>query len=307
MLSITDAQVALTKLGYYDGPPDGQYDGANFRDDLRRFQRAFPATGQADGWYGPRTDLVLSPLAAKLRQMPGVASMRRWNLTHYYVGQVRGWTGPLVPLYNGRDFGGELLAMVPAEAFVEASLNGSSILADGRLINVWGWRSAGADRTKYKPVLDIAKRNGWVPQKPGYAGIRLKDGQVDQVRVFAVRSPGPSGWPVEHGIECQPFRTVAADTGQVPRSDPRFADAGGVVPLGTRAYVLELDGVRLPDESIHDGWVTVNDTGGAIVGAHFDLFTGIKRLARQVTLRERAHVWFEGVERRLPFDYAYGL
>jgi 3D (Asp-Asp-Asp) domain-containing protein len=72
-------------------------------------------------------------------------------------------------------------------------------------------------------------------------------------------------------------------------------------------FILELAGVRLPDGTTHDGWCTVNDTGGAIFGAHFDVFTGVKALAAKVKIPSLAHVWFEGIEQRLPMNYGYGL
>jgi 3D (Asp-Asp-Asp) domain-containing protein len=308
-LSIRDAQVALTKLGYFDGAADGDYADANFRDDLRRFQRDYPACGAADGWYGPKTDAVLAPLLERLKRLApaAIVSMRRWQLTYYYVGSVRAHgTAGGVPLYSDK---GEVLARVPAGAFVEASLEGSSLLVDGRLINVAGWRAAGVDAPLYKPVLELARRNKWLPEKPGYAGLRLTDDQhVREVRTFAVRAPGPKGWPIcARGIECDPFRTIAADNGRLPRHDKNYVHKGGVVPAGTRVFCLELAGVRLPDGSTHDGRLTVNDTGGGIFGAHFDVFTGVKALADRLRIPHRAHIWFEGIEARLPFNYEYGL
>lgn len=44
-----------------------------------------------------------------------------------------------------------------------------------------------------------------------------------------------------------------------------------------------------------------------IFGAHFDVFSGSKALAKKANQPSRAHIWFEGVEDRLPMDYAYGL
>jgi hypothetical protein len=312
MLTIPDVQAALKKLGYFDGEVDGDYQGANFRDDLRRFQRDYPAAGAADGWYGPKTNAVLEPILGELRQRApaAVQSMRRWHMTHYYVGDVRPHGQGNVPLYNDK---GEVLERVAARAFVEASLEGSSRLRDGRLINVAGWRPAGADRPMYDPVLSIARQNGWLPQKPGYAGLRVGDGKVTEVRTFAVKKPGPKGWPIcAKNIECDPYRTVAADNGILPRHDPAWKGKGGVVPAGTRVFILELAGVKLPDNTTHDGWVTVNDTGGGIFGAHFDIFTGTRVIAqsqagKRVPVYGRAHIWFEGIEGRLPFDYAYGL
>lgn len=55
-----------------------------------------------------------------------------------------------------------------------------------------------------------------------------------------------------------PFKSVAVD--------PR------VVRLGEPLYLPELDGVQLPDGSIHDGCVRADDVGGAIKRRHLDFF-----------------------------------
>jgi len=309
ILSTTDVQVALKKLGYFDGPIDGDYYDDNFRDDLRRFQRDYPACGAVDGWYGKLTNAVLEPMLArvKLHAPADLHEMRRWRLTYYWVGNVRAHGAGAVPLYD-RDTGNVLDRVAPM-AFAEVSLQGSSVLPDGRLINVAGWKPIGNDTTFYKPVLEYARRQGWVPQRPGYAGLQLADdGGIVQVRTFAVRKPGPKGWPVvTKGIECDPFRTLAADNGILPRHDPAFKAKGGVVPAGTRVFILEMVGVRLPNGQTHDGWFTVNDTGGGIFGAHFDVFAGVPALAKQVRIPPLAHIWFEGIEERLSMNYAYGL
>ncbi len=319
MLTIPDVQVALGKLGYFAGPIDGDLHAEGFRDDLTRFQRDYPACGKQDGWYGPKTDAVLAPLIERLRQAvtpAPIESCRRWRLTRYFVGNARAHGAGNVPIWGPSSGAGgaEQLAQVSAAAFVEAALNGSTMLPDGRLVTVAGWvdvRMPGT--TLFKPVIDIAKRQGWIPSRVGYAGIQLSNDQlqVTRVRTFAVQPVGPGGGPLEHGIECVPFRTVAADLGTLPGHDPSFRGKGGVAPVGTRAFVLELVGLRLPDGSIHDGWVTVNDTGGAIVGAHFDLYTGQKALDEDARVRgkipELAHVWFQGIEERLPYYYGVGI
>src|SRR5439155_24337069 len=59
-----------------------------------------------------------------------------------------------------------------------------------------------------------------------------------------------------------PFRSIAVDR--------------SVIPIGTRLYIEELDGVAFPDRelALHDGCVTADDTGGKIVGAKIDFFVG---------------------------------
>lgn len=63
----------------------------------------------------------------------------------------------------------------------------------------------------------------------------------------------------------------------------------------------------LPDGTTHDGWFVVNDTGGAIFGAHFDVFTGSDALRKQVKVPAFGQVWFAGIEKRIPAGYTYGL
>jgi 3D (Asp-Asp-Asp) domain-containing protein len=55
-----------------------------------------------------------------------------------------------------------------------------------------------------------------------------------------------------------PFRSVAVD--------PRL------VPIGEPLYIPELDGILLPDGSIHDGCVRADDTGGGIKHRKMDFF-----------------------------------
>ncbi|MFP5519710.1 MAG: 3D domain-containing protein [Bdellovibrionia bacterium] len=74
-----------------------------------------------------------------------------------------------------------------------------------------------------------------------------------------------------------PFYSVAADL--------KFHKPGDVL------FIPALKGVKLPDETIHDGYVIVRDAGGGIVGEHrFDFFTG----------------YFHYLHRKNPF-YSLGL
>lgn len=305
MLSTAQVQTALARLGYYDGPIDGDYTSANYRTDLRLFQRDYGL--EPDGWYGTQTEKKLGPLVQALAQAPDVVSCRRWQLTTYYVGDCAAWSGPLVPMKTPT---GKTLANVPAGAFAEAALEGATKLATGQLVGVAHPAYSPCDAKIFAPVYDIAKRNNWIPEKPGYAGIQLSADKTKAAssRNFDYRKTGAKGWPLEaKGIECEPFRTLAADNGRLPRHDPQFQGRGGVVPAATRVWILELVGRVLPDGSVHDGWCTVNDTGGGIYGAHFDVFTGSRKWAKQAALPSRAHIWFAGIESRLPMTYSYGL
>jgi hypothetical protein len=237
---------------------------------------------------------------------PAATDCRRWKLTTYHVGDVAAHQGPLVPM---RTPAGAELAKVPASAFVEAALEGATKLVDGRLVGVAHPPYSPCDAAEFAPVLAIANANHWIPEKAGYAGIQVSPDHMraTAARNFELRKTGPHGWQLEHGIECSPFRTLAADIGALPKHDPAFKGRGGVVPIGTRVFILELAGKALPDGTTHDGWCTVNDTGGGIFGMHFDVFSGSKAWGRSAALPAYAHIWFEGIETRLPAGYTYGL
>jgi membrane-bound lytic murein transglycosylase len=112
---------------------------------------------------------------------------------------------------------------------------------------------------------------------------------------------------MQHGIPLVPFRTLAADIGRYKKSEPSWKGKGGLVPPGTRVYIREYDGIQLPDGTRHDGWFVVNDTGGGIFGAHFDVFVGTRALRKQMKLPPVGTVWFPNIEQRIPPGYDYGL
>jgi 3D (Asp-Asp-Asp) domain-containing protein len=69
-----------------------------------------------------------------------------------------------------------------------------------------------------------------------------------------------------------PYRTIAVD--------PKF------IKLGTKVYIPELEGTRLPDGTIHDGIFMAEDRSKYVRGAHIDIFTEAgSRSARPFTSR----------------------
>ncbi len=207
-----------------------------------------------------------------------------------------------------------MLERVSPASFASASLEGTIYGPDQKLLNVAG-RYVSVDAATYQPVYDYADSQGWIPDKAGYAGLRLDDsGNVIQAASFKEVQGGPNGYPRwQLGIEGLPFKTIATDTGQMRKSDPTYKGKGGVIPAGTWVFILELSGMTLPDGSKHDGWVQANDTGSAIYGAHLDLFVGhvsnrsypIPNLG-SLNNGYRCHIWFEGID-KLSIDYSYGL
>jgi 3D (Asp-Asp-Asp) domain-containing protein len=316
-----EVQHWLKMLGYYDGPIDGDYRDANYRADLRRFQADHRRrAGRPDGWYGARTESALLPLAQRFNQgkfmgtppsfahdVSDIDELRRWQLTYYYIGNQRRWRGArTIPFYTAK---GKVITRVEPGCYVEAALEGTTRLRDGRLINVARGSMRKVNSEDWAPVYAIIKRNGWL-DKPGYGGVSLSRDKTRVVgaRRFMVKKPGPGGYPIERkGIELDPFRTLASDTGTKRRHDPKWRRKGGVVPPGTEVFILEFVGVKLPDGTTHDGWFRTNDTGGGIFGAHFDVFTGSKALAKKVRIPHRAHIWFPGIEKKLSMNYSYGL
>ena len=90
---------------------------------------------------------------------------------------------------------------------------------------------------------------------------RLKDGRVVNVSAGAKDryevTSAPFGLGTK-GYHLVPFKSIAVDP--------------EVVPMGSRIYIKEFEGLKLPDGSTHDGWFVAHDIGGAIKGRHIDVF-----------------------------------
>ncbi len=245
---------------------------------------------------------------------------RKFRLTTYHVvdqhdvpiGAVR------IPIHD--DQGRKIAEGSPA-FFGQLSLEGTGRLTDGRLINVTG-KTVSVSHDDYAEVLAYhrqayaaadrkrrEKRKSPTPTQ--YSGIVVENGRV--VRAFAFHEVAASkrgvGYGTSRGVAYTPFRTLAADIGHTKyaKVDPTWRGKGGLVPPGTHVYIKEYDGLRWHDGTTHDGWFIVNDTGGAIFGAHFDVFTGTRALRKQLKLPAFGQVWFAGIEQRIPPGYAYGL
>lgn len=241
------------------------------------------------------------PVASTPAVQPDPSKYRKWRLTQYYVAKEPS-TGN-VPIL---DKGGNKIGVASVAFFSSLSLEGSGILGDGTLVNVAG-NYVACDPDDYAAVWTYHKKY-LSKRPPGYSGLMVANDRV--VKVLAYRLVPQSeigrGYGVCHGIPLDPFRTLAADIGATSKDDPRYKGKGGLVPVGTKVHIRELVGVSLPDGTTHDGWCTVNDTGGGIFGAHFDVFIGYKKNETS-KVPEQAHIWFEGIEDRVPEDYSFGL
>jgi hypothetical protein len=245
---------------------------------------------------------------------------RKFRLTTYHiVDQSELPTGTVrVPIYSDK---GQKIAEGSPQFFAQLSLEGTARLMDGRLINVTG-KSIPVSHEEYAEVLAYhrkayAKRDKKLHEEgkkitpTTYSGIVVENNRI--VRALAFHEVPASqrgvGYGILRGIPLVPFRTLAADIGHVKhkKAEREWKGKGGLVPPGTHVYIKEYNGLQLPDRTRHDGWFIVNDTGGGIFGAHFDVFVGTPRLRKQVKLPEFGHVWFAGIEKRIPPDYTYGL
>lgn len=86
------------------------------------------------------------------------------------------------------------------------------------------------------------------------------------------------------GTAITPLRSIAVDS--------------NVIPLGTRVYILEFDGVqRSPGGARHDGCFVAEDRGMKVVGDHVDIFTGNPRITKHlngvIPSNEGVHVYLE--------------
>lgn len=158
-----------------------------------------------------------------------LAGPEEFALRFYWMGKEEDFESPEqigyrdpneVELYTPRGF---FLLAVPDRFAWELRMEGSGLLADGRVINYAGPCNYGYG-TCFEQ-LDIKRH-------PFGRGAR--------------RRP------------LTPFKSVAIDP--------------VVVPIGDPLYIPELDGILLPDGTVHDGCVRADDTGGGIKKQKMDFF-----------------------------------
>lgn len=239
---------------------------------------------------------------------------RKFRLTKYYVVDQRELPtrAVRVPIFD--DNGRKLAEGSPA-FFTSLAMEGTGRLVDGRLLNVTSKRVA-VSHADYASVLAhvdasnqrrIDRGGKRLPYRK--LGITVSGGRVTAALAFheIPQAKRGAGYGVQHRIALVPFRTLAADLGAYDTSAPAFRNKGGLVPVGTRVYIHEFEGMLLPNGDTHDGWFTVNDTGGSINGAHFDVFVGTRAMGKKIKLPSFGTVWFEGIETRMTPGYSYGL
>ena len=234
---------------------DGDGDG-----DILNYQDAKPTAGVDVGAGGAGDhagDVVVSGVGRSGRlhdRTPDIERRRKafrflghFKITYYYVVHQDDYKKDNndTPLYGPK---GEVLATVP-EAFACAlGMEGSGILSDGRLLNYFG------DESICPAVTDCA--GGGFPSK----------------RCYKLLNRGL--YPFGQGVKSRalrPFLSVAVDP--------------GVIPYGSVLYLEQLDGVMMPDGTVHSGCVRADDTGHGVEGLHLDYFVAKESFWRQLDPR----------------------
>lgn len=159
-----------------------------------------------------------------------------WN-TFYFLANEAEHEGPQdVPIYDSEC---EEIARVREEFHDSVCIEGSGVLADGRVINY------SSTCTSSCPAAHLCSRYSY----------RICYSVLDSERY-----PWGAG---ARGVALEPDRSIAVDR--------------EFVPLGTVIYFEELDGIVPPGETEpHDGCMRADDVGGAIDGNHFDFFSGTR-------------------------------
>jgi len=173
--------------------------------------------------------------------------MRLWNTYYITTSETDFARGTESPLYTSA---GALIANVSHAFAQDLFVEGAGFLADGRLLNV----SGSCGRGDYFTVTAA-----------------IHGQQCYHVVNRAVAPWGLGG----HSSPLVPLRTIAADR--------------TVIPWGSKVYIAQFDGLAIPRIEtaagpiggfVHNGCFVASDTGGAIGGAHIDIFAGSRSMMR---------------------------
>ena len=164
-----------------------------------------------------------------------------FRLTYYRLAQARHseGNGTLVPVY-GRNCG-RVLAWVSERFHSDLGLQGSGMLADGRLLNF-----------EQRCPCAAPTRRG---ERICYEELRRSDYPFGRGAPLSRSNP----WQRQF-FWLQPYRSAAVDP--------------LVVPLGTVLYIPALRDKRMAHGAAHTGCVRAEDTGQAIRGRRLDVFAG---------------------------------
>lgn len=122
----------------------------------------------------------------------------------------------------------------------------------------------------------------------GYNFIKKRRGVEVYAEVDSSRCPyGYGVWSKEHNrsVCMDPYRSVAADNRHHK--------------VGTVLFFPALKGLKLPDNSVHDGYMVVRSTGGAIKGRdRFDFYTGLCENPEVKSMLCKSHAFIQDLVQR---------
>lgn len=269
--------------------------------------------------------------------MPSSSSTDRfaWRFTKYCIANEAN------PAYKGKrvtpifDVSGSTIKLTHPKFYLQSRLNGTGKLESSNPVDYIYFNTANHSVSPTAPGIpelfdqfliqaesDIRNRqlrgNSLIVARKNAAsryGLLLDDQATGIISVDVFTRTSSILTADGGAIPAKPYKTIAADIGTVgpssggPGHEPFYRNNKGLVPLGTVVTIKELKDRMLPDETgklvQHDGTVTVNDTGSAIYGKHFDLFVGIEDNVNKYPISSTMTITFEGnvTRKNLPSHY----
>ena len=277
--NIQQLQLRLIHHGYNIDSADGVL-GPNTISAIKIFQKDHGLT--PDGVVGQNTQAAINKYCIVGANEPTtVGHLSRFLITSYMsASESDNGNNKIIPAVDNN---GNKLAMLDPHFFANLALEGTGKLNDGRVLNV---------TSKYVTAPQVVK-DVLLPVCKQMFGNNYKYGGInsDASKYFAYKVLGPQ-FPWGIGMRNEPLKlwhSLAADQ--------------KLVPFGTKVYILELDGMIMPDGYVHNGWCQVDDTGSAIKLNHFDWFIGKKSFMKQIRRFDVLHIWFQGSENLFPKNY----
>ncbi|KAI8647503.1 hypothetical protein BD408DRAFT_378924 [Parasitella parasitica] len=134
------------------------------------------------------------------------------------------------------------------------------MLNDGKTVTLSGSKSKALKSDSGSTIAKVAENTFDKFQMEGTGllknGVMVNLGDSDKTFQKVDRSKAPYGLGSDDDIHLTPWVSVAAND----------------LKIGTRLYVKELDGVKLPDGKTHNGCVRVDDEGWSFSGCQLDFF-----------------------------------
>ncbi|CAO0794764.1 unnamed protein product [Mucor circinelloides] len=134
------------------------------------------------------------------------------------------------------------------------------MLNDGKTVTLTGTKNKALKSDSGSTIAKVSKNTYDKFQMEGTgllkSGVMVNLGDSDKTFQKVDRSKAPYGLGSDDDIHLAPWVSVAAND----------------LKVGTKLYVKELDGVKLPDGKTHNGCVRVDDEGWSFHGCQLDFF-----------------------------------